>query len=361
MKKILILYTSVGLGHKTIAENIAQGLESSDVEIKLADIGKVQSGRFETYVVTVHKFINKFLPFVWSFLYSYGHFLILPFRTLIAGFNYKQTKKLVDEFRPDLIITTQTTASAVINFLKQKKLYGGLFGIAFSDFHLHRYWLYEQADFYLANITEQKDEMVSLGISAKKIFVCGMNLPKIESLNNAKTKFGISPEQKVILVASGSLGLGLNKELIEKLAKERNVKVMVVCGKNQQEYEQLKSNPKLSTVIILPFYSPMAELYKIADVFVSKPGGLSTAEALQFKLPIAMAFALPGQEKLNYEYLLKYNLVMPKSKNLLLQITKELTDGEFKNQLKNNPYLPKLLNGEVGAKEAIISMFHIKT
>ena len=46
-KKILILYTSVGLGHKTLAENIGWQLQQEGMEVKLADIGKVQKGKFE--------------------------------------------------------------------------------------------------------------------------------------------------------------------------------------------------------------------------------------------------------------------------------------------------------------------------
>ncbi len=56
MKKILIFYTSVGLGHKSIAENIGWYLEQpvspgasrggAGFEVKFADIGKVQEGKF---------------------------------------------------------------------------------------------------------------------------------------------------------------------------------------------------------------------------------------------------------------------------------------------------------------------------
>jgi len=129
MSKVLILYTSVGKGHQTIAENIGASLESAGFTVKLADIGRVQSGRFSKMVIGTHQFINKYLPFVWGFLYRYGHYPVLPLRTFIARFNSAAARKLVEDFQPDLVITTQTAASAVVAFLKQQgsyKIYSGL-------------------------------------------------------------------------------------------------------------------------------------------------------------------------------------------------------------------------------------------
>jgi len=41
----------------------------------------------------------------------------------------------------------------------------------------------------------------------------------------------------------------------------------------------------------------------VADVIVTKPGGLTTAEALAKKLPMVLIDPLPGQEELNAEFL----------------------------------------------------------
>jgi hypothetical protein len=43
-KKILILYTAIGQGHKTIAENIGFYLEQAGYEVVLHDEHKIQTG-----------------------------------------------------------------------------------------------------------------------------------------------------------------------------------------------------------------------------------------------------------------------------------------------------------------------------
>jgi processive 1,2-diacylglycerol beta-glucosyltransferase len=351
-KKILILHTSVGLGHKSIAENIGFYLGQAGFEVKLADIGKVQTGIFEKYITAAHRFINNYAPFFWGWLYDWGHYAVLPFRVFIAGFNYKLTKSYVDDFHPDIIITTQTTASAVIAYLKKKHLYQGLFGIAFSDFHLHRYWLYRQADFYLANIAEQKDQMLKLGVPSGKIFVCGMTLKPQTAVNigTTKNKFSIGAQDKVVLIGSGSLGTGVDENLIAQFVNQPDVKVIAFCGKNEAVYQELKNKfADAGNIIILGFYSPMDELYAIADVFITKPGGLSTSEALRRRLPMVISHLFSGQEQYNLNYLLARNLVMPKSIDIAAQALAEIRSGSFKASLRNNPKVEVLFPQNMAA------------
>jgi processive 1,2-diacylglycerol beta-glucosyltransferase len=336
-KKILILHTSVGLGHKSIAENFGYYLTEAGYEARLADIGKVQMGVFEKYVTAAHQFINRRLPFLWGWLYRWGHYPILPLRTFIAGFNYKLAKSYIDDFKPDLIISTQTAASAVVAYLKKQKLYNGLFGIAFSDFHLHKYWLYGQADFYLVNTDEQKQEMVALGILSAKIFVCGITLKPqtIVDVSSVKQKLGIMASEKVVLIGTGSLGLGFKEKDLAELAKLENTKIIFVCGKNAELYQKIK-NLNYGDVLPLSFYQPMDELYAIADIFVGKPGGLSTAESLRWNLPLVVTYTLPGQEEKNLAYLSGRKLVISRPQNLATTVEQELKTSAFRQSLKQN-------------------------
>ncbi len=352
-KKVLILYTSVGLGHKSMAENIGYQLTEAGMQVKLTDIGNVQKGKFESVVVATHQFINRRLPFIWAWLYSWGHYVIYPFRTFIARFNSGATRLLVESYQPDIIISTQTTGSAVVAFLKSSGVYKNLFGIAFSDFHLHPYWLYKQADFYLANIIEQKEEMVSRGVPAEKIFVCGMTLkPKLAvEPDTVRQKVNIRQDEKIVLVGSGSLGYGFNEILISQLLLLENTKVIVMCGKNSGYKTYLEKKFVNTNLLALGFYQPMAELYAIANVFFSEPGGLSTAEALQYGLPMIITHTLPGQEELNLAYLLKKGLVQKVSRDVLLQAKKILLN---KMALESNPNLNPIIKPQITVKTAVL-------
>jgi processive 1,2-diacylglycerol beta-glucosyltransferase len=363
MKKILILYTSVGLGHKSIAENIADRLRSAGFEVKLEDILQVQKGWLVSVGKFLHHVINFYLPFLWSFLYQSDSFTdwSLKFRTRVAANNMLNTQMILDSFEPDAVIATQTTASAVVSALKSAGKYKNLFGIAFSDYHLHRYWLYDNSDFYLANIPEQKTEMVRLGIAPEKIFVCGMSLPEKKQNDPAtvREKFGFSSQDKVVLVGGGSLGYGLDSDIVFSLSAQSSIKVIVVCGKNQKIFSKLTDFfAGQSNVTVLGFYQPMEDLYALADIFITKPGGLSVAEAVSWQLPILVSHFLPGQEELNYEYLQDKAIVMPEPINLAAAAQEELESGAFRQSLGKNRMAQIVMRGEILVEKVMESLLH---
>lgn len=347
MKRILILYTSIGLGHKTIAENIGSMLRSKGFEVRLEDCLRVQDGWLVQIGKSLHYFINVALPWLWNFLYTNKLFtkFTLSSRLKVASKNYRATLNLMQDFQPDIVITTQTVPSAVIAYLKKEKKSEVLFGIAFSDFHLHPYWLYEQADFYIVNIDKQRQEMIEHGIASERIFVCGFSVGKKPEpdIIDIKSRLGIKASQKVVLVSSGSLGLGVRDDILELLRNQMDIFTVVVCGKNEKVFRRLASKFSGSLILICPFYSPMCELYAVSDIFLTKPGGLSTVEALQWRLPMIIVSMLPGQEQLNLDYLIKHGLVQIADKDIMLQIRAELETSRARNFLKNNTEVDKLL------------------
>ncbi|QQS22866.1 hypothetical protein IPM19_04555 [bacterium] len=375
MKKILILHTSVGLGHKYIAENIAYHLQKDGYEILLHDILQVQEGLMVDFGVWLHSFINRRLPFVWRWIYfsKIVNLISLPLRVPLAKGNSERLHEVVKTFRPDCILSTQTTASAATAALIEQKLFFGKFIIAFSDYHLHKFWLYDQADLYLANIEEQKQEMMALGIPEKKIAVCGITLkPKVEvDKDTLRQKLGIDDSDKIIIFASGSLGIGFDASLLQdyltKLtSRDPDIYVLVLCGKNLDFKKQVE-NFALSKVTALGFYDNPTELYQIAEVLVTKPGGLTIAEALQAGIRIQITHTLPGQEEPNYEYLIDNGLVNPIPEPLTAQ---NLCDSTLKllntfdearespGETKNGYKITQSPNEGKVLKASVNSLFH---
>jgi processive 1,2-diacylglycerol beta-glucosyltransferase len=373
--KILIFHTSVGLGHKSMAENIGFYLTRAGYEVSLADVLQVQQGRLVDIGTKLHQLVNTKTPFIWKWLYMSKLFtdLTLSSRVRVASRNHHEMKTVIEEFNPDLVITTQTTASAIMEYLKVNSLYNKPWVVAFSDYHLHRYWLYDNADHYLINIPEQKDEMVKLGIPAEKITICGMTVKPRPHVNvlAVKERLGIPANNKVVLIGSGSLGTGVSltwlKSLTQQIKEQApNTSAVIVCGKNQVLFETLQKAELPEQVKVVGFYQPMAELYAISSVFVTKPGGLTTAEALQWHLPLLITHWLPGQEELNITYLLARGLIIPRPtsptpERIANVVAQELASGNVSLSLKSNQTSAQLTQaGHEGEAviHAINSMFH---
>jgi len=106
------------------------------------------------------------------------------------------------------------------------------------------------------------------------------------------------------LIATGSFGMGPIEELMELL---KDYQLLIVCGHNHSLFERLKplANKKAH---ILGLVDNMDELMSVSDVMVTKPGGLSIAEALVKKLPMIFFSAIPGQETNNIKVLSSYEV-----------------------------------------------------
>lgn len=369
-KKILILYTSVGLGHKYIAENIGWHLERAGFEVRLHDILQVQEGMMTHFGIWIHSFINRRLPFVWRWLYfsNLVNFIFLPLRVLLAKTNSQNLQRIVDEFGPDCILSTQTTGSAAAVSLLRRQQFAGKFVIGFSDYHLHKFWLYDEADLYLANTEEQKQEMIALGIPETKIIVCGITLQPLPVVNTVelRNQLAIPEKNKVVVFGSGSLGIGFDfsllKEFLTKLTeREPQLSVIVMCGKNEQLKKDLEAQGIIN-MIPLGFFQQPSRLYQLADLLITKPGGLTIAEALQAGIKILITHTLPGQEEPNYDYLLKRELVIAKPEPLNAQTLADTAIKELSFTERSFPPAAQNITnrGEEGKTliVAIKNMFH---
>ena len=371
-KKILILYTSIGLGHKYIAFNMAYHLEKAGFEIKLADVLQVQSGPMVKIGEWFHSLINRRFPFVWRWLYFSKAFskATMWLRVPLAGRNLGNIKKQIDEFQPDLVIATQTSASAPMAYMKQHGMFDGKFVIAFSDYHFHPYWYYKEADHYLVNIPEQASELQKFGVSLEKIAVCGITLKPQEQAdpNSVKQKLGLT-DKDVVLMSSGSLGIGFSEKLMFDFAKELSqyspkFYLVVVCGKNEAMRQHLEEKVKQGnySMTILGFYEPMAELYSITKVFLTKPGGLTVAEALRDDVQMLITHFLPGQEELNYAYLTNHKLMHPtpsplNAKTLAME-TMKIIEGKIRVETSNSMEITQKNNEGAILIESIKKLFH---
>jgi len=363
-KNILIIYTAVGKGHKVMAENIAAPLRA-DYNLDMLDLFELQQSKLIECGTTVYLWVLNTIPWLWNFFYTSKIILgmTMPFRTPLAGLKSEKILKVLQSKHYDMVISTQVNPSAIMSYLVKKGLYKGKFVVSFSDYHLQRFWLFRNADMYFPNILEARDEMVRIGYDPAKIVVIGMALPKSvlsdqQQLQELRSKYGIATEDKAILIMGGTMGYKLKPELIQNLLTT-GAKLFIVCGTNEKAKNEIEqqfgSNPKVKVYGYINF---LPELYAITNVVVSKPGGMTVAECLQYALPVAIYSYLPGQEKINTHYLRGRNLVLPETNDIVKQVAEELHTGAFAAQLRQNSAAKVITQDSSTVKQAIDRLFH---
>jgi processive 1,2-diacylglycerol beta-glucosyltransferase len=84
------------------------------------------------------------------------------------------------------------------------------------------------------------------------------------------------------------------------------LQLIVVAGNNKKllKWLQKRKGRLIHKTLIYGFTDNIEELMSISDLIITKPGGITTAEALAMQLPMLIVEPLPGQEEYNTQHLL---------------------------------------------------------
>ena len=88
---------------------------------------------------------------------------------------------------------------------------------------------------------------------------------------------------------------------------------IVVCGNNAEAKVEIDSMRKTKTFLTFGYVNNVDYLMTAADCIVTKPGGLTSSEALAKRLPMIIVNPIPGQEDRNTEFLLNSGAAMAAS------------------------------------------------
>lgn len=316
--KVLVLHTSVGGGIRATAENVAEQLTNSgQFEVRVEDIEQVEQGVTTSMIRKTYLNILDHFSGLWGFLYDSKIvlFLTLPLRKFIAKFKSKRILQILREFQPAIVISTSVNSSAIIAYLKSKGLYRGQFVIVFSDYHLHRFWVHQEADLFLCNIPEQVVGLKKLGFDESKIRLTGTLVAAkffhVISREEALSTLGLLTTMPVVLVGGAGRARNFTKDIfLQLLRSPKSFQVAVICGRNQELKEELQkiSAPSRHPVKILGYVDNMEIWMAAARVLVYKTGGPSMAEAVIKKLPIIFSDVRPGHELKNLQYLVGHGI-----------------------------------------------------
>ena len=95
------------------------------------------------------------------------------------------------------------------------------------------------------------------------------------------------------------------------LAGEENGTLVILCGKRRGLYERLcKKYQTDSRVLVLESTPRMAEYMRACDIFLTKPGGLSSTEAAVSGVPLILLSPIPGCETHNAAWFSSHRMAL---------------------------------------------------
>ncbi len=345
--KILSMYISEGSGHHCASRAIEKALKSIKPGIDILNINAFNYTNpiLEKIINRTYIGIIKRTPDVWEYLYDNPKIVknTQGLRDLIHKFNSGKLMSLLEDFYPDVICCTQAfPCGMVADYKKTYSLPARLIAVL-TDYMPHSYWIYDNVDYYIVPSEDTKTRLVENGIPFDKIKVLGIPIDQsfADGINRELVfkKNGLDGALPVILLMGGSQGLGPIVEMAFSLDKLKiEFQLVIVCGHNSRLKKSMdkKKTRFKKRVLILEYADNINELMAISSLIITKPGGLTTAEALSKNLPMLIINPIPGQEANNANFLLKAGVAVKAQVTQEVSIlTLELLSSKNKlNQMK---------------------------
>ena len=253
---------------------------------------------------------------------------------LFPGNSRKKFARYLKHFDPEVVLCTHYAPLEVLGWLRMKgarqfkpQAFGRVgdgsvpkaaldykppFVVSIvTDFEAHALWMNACVDLYCVAAEETKARLVARGVAADGIAATGIPIaakflakPEPQAI---RKNLGLRDDQPVVLVLGGGFGMGPVAEILMELDKvPRHLQTVVVTGRNEELRRKLAAQTHRHPTHVLGFAGNMHELMAVADLILTKPGGLTTSEALSLGKPLFILNPIPGQEAANSDFLLEH-------------------------------------------------------
>jgi processive 1,2-diacylglycerol beta-glucosyltransferase len=319
-KRVLVLSAAVGAGHLRAAQAVELALRQLDpaAVVKNVDVLELTNAPFRrVYGKAYLDLVNK-VPHVLGYFYDLMDRPPSPrsrgdkLRLVVEKLNMTRFLRFLQSEPWDIIVNTHFLPAELIASLRKKGEFATPQFTVTTDFETHRLWVNQPCDHYFTATDEGAAYLKHWGVPAGDVTVSGIPIhPAFSQPKDRREclrRQGLIGDRPVILQLAGGFGVGPIEGIFRNiLAVEVPLEIVVVTGRNESAKTALEAvdAPARHRVKVLGFTDQIDELMAVADIVVSKPGGLTTSEVLARGAAMAVINPIPGQESRNSDFLLE--------------------------------------------------------
>lgn len=344
VQKVLICHASVGSGHSRAAQALASALSRLDESVEVRVVDLMEPPYADRTLIYFYK--------DWYLRLVGGETVCGNLGGLFVGFLFDRANNVHDSFtggnalqrritqsfllnfmqlvceaKPDVMVHTHFLAPELVASLRRRHGLKVPQVTVVTDMDVHAWWYQQPTDHYFVPREIAKFQLAADGVPEEDITVSGIPImPHFQDTLNSIKHLGrdgrrqrflsqmdaplheaclpVSDKPVIVQMSTGRSVLQIFKHLIQL---ETPSILVVVCGRQADSRAELEkvSVPHRHRVALLGFSSCIHELLAVADVVISKPGGLITSEALSCGLMMVVVDPYPGQEERNASMLLE--------------------------------------------------------
>jgi processive 1,2-diacylglycerol beta-glucosyltransferase len=313
-KRIAILTLSVGWGHVRAAEVIQRALLDSGENLDLQTLDAIEKARpwFRWLYVDTYWWMLRHAPGLWRRLFEQRqrkvHRATAPHWLFRRG--CAEVLRQLRAFAPHLVIATEIGAAEVVALGRREGWFNSPILAVQTDFQTEPPWVQREIDVYSVGSEESKAQLVGWGVSPNRIVLCGIPIDPAFALAFEESEIlralGLDPRRPVVLVMGGGMGPAPLDEIILRLERcGLPLQVLAVSGRDpalKPRLDGLRGKIALD-LHVFGWSDNIPELMAAADLLITKPGGVTTAEALAVGVPMLLTHPIPGPEERHVRYL----------------------------------------------------------
>lgn len=319
--KVLLISAAAGAGHIRAAQAIKKQIELDHPDwniehIDLLDYLSIPSKKifFDSYGV-----ITKKAPFLWGWFFDIFN---KPNVTKISDKIVKSlilihSNKIINYInisQPDVIICTHPTATNVITIKSTELSKKPDLWTVVTDYKMHLFWVHKNSNYFVPTEEIKKELINKYNFNANNVVVSGIPISPdfytSQDIPTLKNKYSFN-NNPIILILSGGEGLVKSDKITKEIIKiKAPLNIITIAGKNKKLKEKIEEIKPPSNIIYQPigWTEKIQDYMKMADIIITKPGGMTITECLTLKKSLIIFDPIPGQEEGNVEFLQKNNL-----------------------------------------------------
>ena len=343
--KVLILSVPTGGGHLQTSKALYEYLNQQEgTECCILDIVENVNDLAAQLLSDGYLFTSKHTTKGYRMVYNKMDRRTKKSFTASSQMLYRICKKklfdYIDSFSPDIIVSTHVFATVVLNIHQKKHKIDAKIISVVTDFTVHPIWEQTTSDYYiiasenLIPVALKKlgsaDNVLPLGIPIKEEF------SQKTDTKDARITLGL-PDKFTVLIMMGSMGYNnATVDIVKQLdTLDDEFSIVAVCGNNKSLKEKLDQLDVKKDFKVYGFCDNVSLLMDSCDCLITKPGGLSTSEAMAKGIPLILANPIPGQEERNLEFML--------SNGVAIALSDEFSADKAVYELMHNPDVKKKL------------------
>lgn len=313
-KTILVIYVSVGQGHRRAARAVEEALRAGDQTLRIVSLDLLELWPSGTarLAARLYRALVRSAPAVWASIYHRQGLVERNYRRLRTFHRLirRRLARLIGELNPAAVVCTQALPCALAARCKSRPGEGFSLVAVPTDFRVHPYWIQPEVDLYLMPTRQSAERLAGRGVEPERIRETGIPVRTVftrkENRELLKRKYGLAGESPTVLLMGGGEGSVSLERLATALdGSGERFRIAALTGRNRKQHGRLRAlrSRLRHPLTVFDFTDLVEELMSAVEVIVTKPGGLTCAEALVKRLPLVLVDPLPGPEELNAEFL----------------------------------------------------------